>query len=170
MNTTTGQDKPDALAAMFGQLRGDMQQLHTPPRVEAALMAAFAKQQKKRRWQDFISRKLAPLMAVSATATVAAVMVMTPAQLPQDASMSAAATLSAESLAYQAAADTPFVALASAEQIANEPSPRVVQADVPRMWLAGAGVPVGPEVAGEAVRAELLVNGNGDALAVRLMP
>lgn len=166
MMEPTNQAQDAVLDSALQQLRQDSAALRTPPAVEKALMAAFAARQRKLRWQRFVRQTLTPLIAVSATATVAAFMVFSPVQLApvQDVK------LTNESLAYQAAEGTPFVALATAEQIASDPSPHVVQAELPRAWLAGAGVPVAPDMAGLDVRAELLVGSNGEALAVRLMP
>jgi hypothetical protein len=65
---------------------------------------------------------------------------------------------------------SPFIALQSLEQIALEPRARVVQTTVPRMILAAYGVPVSPEVAGETMRAEMLVSANGQPLAMRFIP
>ena len=67
-------------------------------------------------------------------------------------------------------AETPFIALQSLEQIALEPQPRLIETAVPRMWLASYGVPVSPEVAGDSLRAEMLVSANGQPLAMRFLP
>jgi hypothetical protein len=61
-----------------------------------------------------------------------------------------------------------FIALDSFERIEAEPAPRVVETEVPRSMLAALGLPVTPENAGEAVRAEMLVGAAGEPLALRL--
>ena len=64
----------------------------------------------------------------------------------------------------------PFIALQSLEQIALEPRPRLIEAAIPRMWLAAYGVAVSPELAGDSLRAEMLVSANGQPLAMRFLP
>jgi hypothetical protein len=61
-----------------------------------------------------------------------------------------------------------FIALDSFERIEAEPAPRLVETEVPRTMLAALGLPVTPENAGEAVRAEMLVGAAGEPLALRL--
>ena len=61
-----------------------------------------------------------------------------------------------------------FIALDSFERIEAEPAPRLVETEVPRTMLAALGLPVTPENAGEAVRAEMLVGATGEPLALRL--
>ena len=68
-----------------------------------------------------------------------------------------------------ARSDAPFIALASAERIALEPSAKIVSTTFPRAMLADYGLPVSPERAGEAVRADMLVAGNGLPLALRII-
>jgi hypothetical protein len=65
--------------------------------------------------------------------------------------------------------DAPFIALASAERIALEPSATIVSTTFPRALLAEYGLPVSPERAGEAVRADMLVGSNGLPLALRII-
>jgi hypothetical protein len=62
---------------------------------------------------------------------------------------------------------TPFFALASAEAIAAERAPIVVESAVPRMALADYGLPVDPARVDEAVGAEFLLSRAGVILAVR---
>jgi hypothetical protein len=69
----------------------------------------------------------------------------------------------------QARSDAPFIALASAERIALEPSATIVTTTFPRALLAEYGLPVSPERAGEAVRADMLVGSNGLPLALRII-
>ena len=63
-----------------------------------------------------------------------------------------------------------FIALDSVERIEAEPTPRMIEAEVPRTVLAGMGVGVSitPENAGDRVKAEMLVASDGAPLAVRL--
>lgn len=61
-----------------------------------------------------------------------------------------------------------FIALDSVERIEQEPDPQLVEAELPRTVLAALGLPVAPEQAGEAVRAEMLMAADGDLLALRL--
>ena len=61
-----------------------------------------------------------------------------------------------------------FIALDSFERIEAEPEPRLVETEVPRTMLAALGLPVTPENAGDAVRAEMLVGAGGEPLALRL--
>ena len=61
-----------------------------------------------------------------------------------------------------------FIALDSFERIEEEPAPRLVETEVPRTMLAALGLPVTPENAGDAVRAEMLVGAGGEPLALRL--
>lgn len=68
-----------------------------------------------------------------------------------------------------ARSDAPFIALASAERIALEPSATIVSTTFPRAMLADYGLPVSPERAGEAVRADMLVASNGLPLALRII-
>lgn len=69
----------------------------------------------------------------------------------------------------QSHSDAPFIALASAERIALEPSATIVSTTFPRALLAEYGLPVSPERAGEAVRADMLVGSNGLPLALRII-
>jgi hypothetical protein len=62
---------------------------------------------------------------------------------------------------------TPFFALASAEAIAAERAPIVVESTVPRVALADYGLPVDPARVDEAVGAEFLLSRAGVILAVR---
>jgi hypothetical protein len=167
MNST----EPDMLLdSALGRFKLQTAALHTPPRVEQALQAAFAARKHQQRSQNmsrYIRQKLTPFMTMTATAAVAAWIVMTPmVKAPAEVKFDTT-SLDAQ---YAAAADTPFIAVASLEQIEQEPTPHLVQADVPLMMLASAGLPVDPENAGNSVRAEMLVSASGQTLAMRLMP
>jgi len=64
-------------------------------------------------------------------------------------------------------AATPFFAVVSADAIAAERSPIVVESTLPRVTLADYGLPVDPARVDEAVGAELLLSRAGVVLAVR---
>jgi hypothetical protein len=61
-----------------------------------------------------------------------------------------------------------FIALDSLERIEQEPAPRMVETEVPRTSLAALGVPLTPDNAGDAVKAEMLLASDGQPLALRL--
>ena len=61
-----------------------------------------------------------------------------------------------------------FIALDSFERIEAEPAPRLVETEVSGTILAALGLPLTPENAGGAVRAEMLVGAGGEPLALRL--
>jgi hypothetical protein len=62
-----------------------------------------------------------------------------------------------------------FIALKSLESPAFDMAEaRVVSTEVPRIWLASAGVPVAPERASEPIQIDLLVSQAGQALAFRI--
>jgi hypothetical protein len=63
----------------------------------------------------------------------------------------------------------PFLALRPLERIALEPGTTIVATEFPRALLAGWGLPVSPDRAGEPVRAEMLYSADGDPIAVRLL-
>lgn len=64
-------------------------------------------------------------------------------------------------------AATPFFALVSADAIAAERSPIVVESTLPRVTLADYGLPIDPARVDEAVGAEFLLSRAGVVLAVR---
>jgi hypothetical protein len=66
-------------------------------------------------------------------------------------------------------ADAPFIALQPMERIALERDATVVTTTFPRALLANYGLPVSPERAGEAVRADMLLASNGQPLALRII-
>jgi hypothetical protein len=154
-----------ALDAQFDQLRREMSLVAAPPALEAKLASAFATHQRKKssaaRWQGLVGQALAPGFAVAASIGMAAWMMLAPV-----APMLHAPTAPVASLGD----DTPFIALAPLERIALEPKARVVQTTVPRMMLASYGVAVSPEVAGEQMRAEMLMSAAGQPLAMRFIP
>lgn len=66
-------------------------------------------------------------------------------------------------------ADAPFIALQPMERIAMERDATVVSTTFPRAMLANYGLPVSPERAGEPVRADMLLSGSGQPLALRII-
>lgn len=161
MNTDHQDIRDPALAAPLDALRAATARLNTPRAVEKELMAAFARRQAPRKWY----RRLSPLQwrlaggAGSMAAMAMAFMLALRTPLP---SLDAAAPLPVID------GGGAFVALDSLERIEQEETPRVVETDVPRSALASLGIPVTPENAGDAVRAELLVSADGEPLALRL--
>jgi hypothetical protein len=148
-------------------LRSETQSLSAPAMLGAKLNAAFAQHHAKRRtdarWRDLIAHWFAPGFALAASAGMAAWMVFSPmARTALDAFPATPVEASANG-----AADGPFIALQSLEQIALEPHPRIIETDIPRMLLASYGVPVNPEFAGGLMRAEMLVSASGQPLAMR---
>ncbi|MFD2365553.1 hypothetical protein [Pseudoduganella sp. GCM10020061] len=158
MNTTDQHD--DILQPRFAQLRGALQAHNAPPGVEKELMDVFRKQHARRRWYQRLSPGSWGLAGVgSACAAVLVLMVTLQGARP--------GADEALPLVYRDGG-TAFIALDSLERIEAEPSPRLVEAELPGSALAEAGVPVSPETAGRTVRAEMLVTGDGEPLAVRL--
>lgn len=146
----------DALAV----LRGEMASLDTPPAVEQALLAAFARHQAAPSWRSRLAgvltwRVLAPGGGVMA-ALLAALVVLQPGAGPDAGAPPAMA------------ANDAFIALQPVERIAQERAPRVVETEVPRIALAALGIAVTPQNADQTVRAEMLVATDGQPLALRL--
>jgi hypothetical protein len=157
---------------LFDALRADMATLDTPPAVEQALLQAFAQQfpqpAPRRRWYQALSPRdwvLGGGLAGVALALVA-VGVTLPRMLQAPALDLPAAAV--RPLLVRADDGAPFIALDSAERIENEPAPRMVETEVPRSSLVALGLPLTPDNAGDAVKAELLVASDGQALALRL--
>ncbi|MBL8515076.1 MAG: hypothetical protein JNJ55_13875 [Betaproteobacteria bacterium] len=155
----------EALDAQFDHLRRELALVAAPPALETKLAAAFAAHQRKKAaaagWRGVIGQVLAPGFAVAASVGMAAWMMFAPVAPMLHSPASPIASLGD---------DTPFIALAPLERIALEPKPRVVQTTVPRMMLASYGVAVSPEVAGEQMRAEMLMSAAGQPLAMRFIP
>lgn len=155
----TNDEHDDILQPHLAQLRTELLAHNAPPGVEKELMDAFRKQHAPRRWY----RRISPGswgLAGAGSACAAALALMVTLQGTHPGS-------SATPLVYRDGGAA-FIALDSLERIENEPAPRLVQADLPGSALADAGVPVSPENAGRRVRAEMLVSGDGEPLAVRL--
>ena len=163
-------ERESVLDERLDGLRAATESLAAPAHLQAALMATFkvhhAKSHAAKRRSEFITQWFAPGFALAASVGMSAWMVLVPMaqpmlDQPQVASVGVDAGISPEA---------PFIALQSLEQIAMEPQPRLIEADVPRMWLTAYGVSVNPESAGDAVRAEMLVSASGQPLAMRFLP
>ncbi|MBL8520114.1 MAG: hypothetical protein JNK75_05515 [Betaproteobacteria bacterium] len=154
-----------ALDTQFDHLRRELSLVAAPPALEGKLAAAFAAHHRRQagaaRWRARLGEVFAPGVAVAASLGMAAWMMLAPVAPMLQSPAAPVASLGD---------DTPFIALASLERIALEPKPRVVQTTVPRMMLASYGVAVSPEVAGENMRAEVLMSAAGQPLAMRFIP
>ncbi|MES2015284.1 MAG: hypothetical protein V4484_02215 [Pseudomonadota bacterium] len=155
MNTID--DHHPELDAPLAALRAALAPLDAPRGVEKELMAAFARRFPPRRWYHALS----PAQWGLGTAAVALMALLLLLRAPAPAG----------DLLAQAGVDdgSAFIALESAERIAQEASPQLLETEVPRTALAALGVPVSPENAGDSVRAELLVGADGVPLALRLV-
>jgi hypothetical protein len=165
VSTQLSSKAEQALDAQFDHLRREMSLVAAPPALEAKLAAAFATQQRRKAaatgWRGMVGQTLAPGFAVAASMGMVAWMMLAPVAPMLQAPSAPVASLGD---------DTPFIALAPLERIALEPKARVVQTTVPRMMLASYGVAVSPEVAGEQMRAEMLMSAAGQPLAMRFIP
>jgi hypothetical protein len=150
------------LASPFDALKRDMAKLDAPRGVEKALMQAFARQYPRhQRWR---ARLATPRWSIAGSLASVALVMLVFALAPQLPHLRGGDATPLE--AHDAGGA--FIALQSLERIEQEPSPRVVEADVPRAVLAPLGLPVTPENAGDSVKAELLVAADGQPLALRL--
>lgn len=145
----------------FDALRTEMARLDAPRGVEKELLQAFARQfPRQRRWYQLPARAWA--LAGGLAAACAAVMLAV-------ATLHAPAGRDAATPVFTRADDGGlFIALDSIERIEQEPNPRMVATEVSRTSLAALGLPLTPENAGDAVRAEMLVAADGQPLALRL--
>jgi hypothetical protein len=166
-----------ALEQDLHALKRALEPLSTPDYVEANLQRALAAQlastsTKHLASQNWFARVLArsfsrvahwlaPGVALAASVAMAMWMVRLPAP-------SAGSNANAEMVANISEDDNPFVSLQSLDRIALEPSPRIIETNIPRMLLANYGVSVSPETAGDQVRAQMLVSASGQPLAFRL--
>ena len=148
----------------FAALRSALDQHHAPRGVEKELMDAFARQFPPRRWYHMLTPVQWRIAGGVGGAALLAVLALAPGSHVRpnvDAAPGSPLVSVDEGL--------PFIALESAERIAQEPDARMLETEVPRTSLTALGVPVTPENAGESVRAELLVGADGSALALRLV-
>lgn len=156
---------------LFDTLRGEMDKLDAPHGVEKELMQAFARQFPPRRWyqrrwyQAFTPRGWALGGGLSA-ACVAVLAFALSLQLPRGAAPDTSAH--GRPLVSRGDDGGLFIALDSLERIEQEPAPRMVETVVARTSLAALGVPLTPDNAGDAVKAEMLLASDGQPLALRL--
>lgn len=154
-------DTNDNLDAHLGILRSALADMDTPRCVEKELMQAFGAAVASRQpWYRRLS--LPEWLAAGAGSFVAAAMLgllLVPPRLAGDLHGSQPLVRFDDGAA--------FIALDAYDRIDQETEPRLVQATVPRTMLAALGLPVTPENAGEAVRAEMLVGAGGEPLALR---
>lgn len=153
-------DTPD-LDTRLARLRTSMASLDAPRCVEKELMQAFSSQfARKRPWH----RRLG-LLEWSATAACLLVSVAVLAVLSRPPRLAEGWEAGPLAGIDNGAV---FIALDSVERIEDDPAVRLVETEVPRTMLAALGLPVTPENAGDAVRAEMLVGAGGEPLALRL--
>lgn len=149
-----------SLAASLLTLRDASAACTAPPRVEQALMAAFATRFARKRWyQRYSPAQWGLAGGLGGAAAAALAMLILRAPLPG---------ASGGQPLPQLDDGRPFIALASQERIEQESHPRMLEAQLQRTELAALGVPVSPETAGELVHAEMLVGADGAPLALRL--
>jgi hypothetical protein len=146
------------LDGRLAQLRGELQSIHAPSAMEAALIARFRREHPADARRPIRPRLWwMPPLALAATIALVSWMVRSPLDpMPPRLSM-----------AHEDPG--PFLALKPLERIALEPGTTIVTTEFPRALLADWGLPVAPDRAGEPVRAELLYSPDGEALAVRLV-
>ncbi len=157
--TLTPEDEA-RINANLAHLRTQMNQFVAPDAIEAKLANAFRRQQRRSGWVPRMGEWFAPGAAIAASLSFAVWMVLGTAPVGTVAS-------NAPPIASQDNG-SPFIALQSLEQIALEPNPRVIETQVPKMMLASLGVPIAPDVAGDTLKAEMLVSAAGQPLALRL--
>ncbi|MES2128323.1 MAG: hypothetical protein V4463_13730 [Pseudomonadota bacterium] len=150
-------DRDPQLQAHFDALRAGVASMSSPPAVEQALLAAFARQHTPRPWYRRLSLPQWGMAGVGsgAVALLALLLLVQPG------------THGPVQLITRDDGGT-FLALEPLDRIEQEPAPRMVETELPRSALTAIGLPVSPETAGESVRAEMLVAADGAPLAVRL--
>lgn len=155
-------DFPDPhLDAQLRALHEHTLALETPRAVEDALLAAFARQHRPRRFRRFAWPRWNPGFGLAGLAVMVFAFMLVLASPPRALPPQWTATVEGAE---------EFIALDSAEHIALEPAPRLVETDVSRIALASLGVPLSPDNAGDLVRAQFLVGADGHPLALRLLP
>ncbi|MFZ6722944.1 hypothetical protein [Undibacterium sp. Ji49W] len=155
-------DTDAALDQQFSLLRQDLQELNTPASTEQALLLAFTQQQNKHKKQARSSQLrpwLAGLLTMCGSFCLVMLTVLFPAPPHQ---------ITPDSTAVSNTELPPFVALVPLERL-DEGTPHMMETEVPAAWLASLGMPVSPEIAGEMVRAQMLVDEEGAPLAMRLL-
>ena len=159
--THTGDEPPGHTPdAALAALRHELDNVHAPAALEAALVARFRRQHRKPERPGFWWM---PPLALAATLAITSWMVRMPHSPSQPGAGVANPAAAAES------DPGPFLALRPLERIALEPGTTVVETEFPRALLADWGIPVAPDRAGEPVRAEMLYSADGEPIAVRLI-
>ncbi|MFZ6756427.1 hypothetical protein ACO0K9_04345 [Undibacterium sp. Ji50W] len=156
-----------ALDRQFSILREELQQLDAPAATEQLLLKAFANQQAKDKKQARIRRWhlwLGGMLTVGGSLGLFMMMVLAPTRM-QDPAPPNTAYANADLPPFNL---PPFIALVPLERLNNE-TPRMLEAEVPAAWLASLGMPVNPEMAGDLVQAQMLVDADGTPLAMRLL-
>lgn len=148
---------PEPVDVPLAELRRELEAIHAPAALEAALAARFRREHRKAPRPNLWWM---PPLALAATLAVVSWTIRTPMPAMQTPIVTPAAV---------GADETPFLALKPLERIALEPGTTVVATEFPRALLADWGLPVSPDRAGEPVRAEMLYSAQGEALAVRLI-
>jgi hypothetical protein len=154
-------DRDPALAAPLDALRAATAGLQAPRGVEKELMAAFAKQHARHPWYRRLSPMQWGLAGGSGSLAMLALVLLLAPRAPLPLPGHGETLLNLDNGAA-------FVALEPLDRIEQETAPRMVETEMPRSALAGFGLPVTPENAGDAVRAEMLVGADGAPLALRL--
>jgi hypothetical protein len=151
------------LDSPMAALRQEMARMNTPRYVEKELMQAFAGQfpRKPRWWHRFATPGWSLAGSFASVALVVLVFGLSGGGLRAPGAGDARALVSRDG-------EGVFIALDSAERIEAEPTPRMIETQVPRSTLASFGVSVTPENAGDQVKAEMLVASDGSPLALRL--
>jgi hypothetical protein len=141
-------------------LREALATLDTPAPVSAHLRAAFKARARRAdgSWLHSTGQWFAPGAALTLSISMSLWLFMTPP-----------AAMVAPTLMQSSGAGN-FIALRPLAQIELEPNPRVIETQLPKIMLAAMGMAIAPEVAGESVRAQLLVSAAGQPLAVRFSP
>ncbi|WP_229262621.1 hypothetical protein [Duganella radicis] len=117
-------------------------------------MAAFTQQHRQRRWYQRLPLARWGMAGGLASAALVAMVFMLSLRPPPPA--------------VAATSGNAFIALEPLERIRRESHPRIVETQIARTALAGMGVPITPENAGDQVRAEMLIGADGRPLALRL--
>ncbi len=139
-------------------LREELETQQTPDIVEAQLRLAFSGR-RKNSWLARVSQWFAPALGLAASVGMAAWISVAPLS---NAGVAGPMTANDEG--------APFLALQPLDRIAAEHQPRLIETEVPSVMLASLGVPINPEVAGQSLRAQMLVSAEGQPLAMRLTP
>lgn len=169
--------RQEELAAGLKALGAQSRRLEAPPRVERRLLAALRGERALRRPRERGAWWLAGAWAMALAATVLiAVTLMRPHEpqrtrrnirnLTQLATVET--TVDADSTdAYTA--DGEFLPLANAEAIAPNEAVDLVRIEVPRSAMIPLGFDVPAERAGETVEADVMLDADGVARAVRFL-